>query len=983
MGDAQTPRTDNTDINDAEVKIYNQPPNTEQSLGYSYDADAKPLDYAKLMECIESARSKNYTVLDSAGHKMNTHANNEDKTQMTNPEASEFAAAATIKGVFEAAQKHPSLRPEPRIIVRAYIHTLTNLHNFRANTSPVKIREPQEVKSQIPGINALVMFMINLQYIGKIVSIDSKADSSGPLSIYQPDGENAGLYLPDQRIMRNLVRSYSPATVGTQLDVVMKAVSDAAPRIRLCTDPDMVPVKNGVFDYKAKRLVAFNPGLVFTSKTNVDYNPYAYNVTIHNDKDGTDWNVEDWLDEFYEDPRMVNLLWQIIGGAIRYNVPWHRGILFYSETGNNGKGTICQLIRNIIGPTRSASIQMSDISKQYALECLPRVQAIITDENDVGDYVDRAGAIKALITGDEIVISAKYEANMPYAWRGLMIQCVNEMPKVRDRSESYYRRFIMMPFTHCFTGRERSYIKNDYIGRDDVMQYVLWRVLNMADYYEFDEPKATRTALDEYKEYNDPIRAFVSEIVPRLRWNRVPFAFLYDLYVAWMNRNVPGGTPIAKQRFITELIMQLNNFGLYTCSDRSKPIRKDANDANASEPLIAEYNLKDWMRKRSTGTARLTPEEMCMPCDKMGPAFRGIEYIGGPRRWDYTARLWDYDNAADDPALRMSLEDYAAGDDAELAEKKMKLINKALETSAEIIKNHYPASIADYVSNNKPYIVHIIREVEQFDPMPAITRGNPAMSLQAMADAARGAMADVIDICPENVDRIATDTYLPCQDGTFIVGDVATMHASCKADLPWNTDENWSAAMAETRGKKMIEAEKKAKDAELAARIKAEDDAMFKDLLEAEKLAEEAAEAELNKIEQQEESKAEETVEAEESEKPVEEEMEITTNNICADNADAIFAQDTNATCDTDNADNADNTADTTTRKENDPAKRTEAMSVLTQLLSKRNDLTLGIDEYNTFMDKLKTMSDEELDAVINDPEGKTFDVADFVTKKD
>ncbi len=72
-----------------------------------------------------------------------------------------------------------------------------------------------------------------------------------------------------------------------------------------------------------------------------------------------------------------------------------------------------------------------------------------------------------------------------------MNQCNNEMPKVRDRSESYYRRCLMVPFSHSFTGNERSYIKNDYITRQDVLEYVLWSVLNMAEYYELDEPAET------------------------------------------------------------------------------------------------------------------------------------------------------------------------------------------------------------------------------------------------------------------------------------------------------------------------------------------------------------------------------------------------------------------------------------------------------------------------------------------------------------
>lgn len=70
-----------------------------------------------------------------------------------------------------------------------------------------------------------------------------------------------------------------------------------------------------------------------------------------------------------------------------------------------------------------------------------------------------------------------------------MVQCLNEMPRIKDKSDSFYRRQLFIPFTKCFTGAERKYIKQDYLKRKDVLEYVLWKVLNM-DYYELPIPKA-------------------------------------------------------------------------------------------------------------------------------------------------------------------------------------------------------------------------------------------------------------------------------------------------------------------------------------------------------------------------------------------------------------------------------------------------------------------------------------------------------------
>lgn len=720
------------------------------------------LTLEKLRDHIAEASKLEYPILGINGQHLDTTLINHDDNvgkALVGATLCEAIAAMIIKGVMHAAQTEDAL-PTAGTIYSTYINMLEEkMLVMRMNKE--KPDKPNDLKAQSMNANIISMFMINLQYVGKIISIDSKASNSGPLAFYQPDGDDKGLYVSDRDQIMSMIQSYAPCATS-EANAAYTRVSNVAPKIRLCTDENLIPVNNGVYMYKEKKLIDFNPGLVFMSKANIDYNPYAQNVHIHNDTDNTDWDVESWIAEFFSDKRMVELIWQVIGAAVRYNVPWHRGVLFYSESGNNGKGTICQLIRNIIGSSRSASIQMSDISKQYSLEALPRIQAIITDENDVGDFIDRAGALKALITGDEIVISAKYEANMPYAWHGLMIQCINEMPKVRDRSESYYRRFIMVPFSHSFTGNERSYIKNDYITRQDVLEYVLWRVLNMAEYYELDEPAETKRALSEYKEYNDPVRAFVAEIIPQLRWEYVPNQFLYDLYLKWFEHNVPRGAALNARRFATELKMQLEYNNLYAPTKDSVHMAKAM--SAAPELLIKEYGLSQWMKK---GVVSNDPAVLCRPDEnQLKPTYRGIRYVGGQRNWDPTIKAWIYADPADDPVNNIGTGSIESPDDIRRRDQALKMIEK----NVDILKNHMPECPQDYIPGLKPFTGKVRQEVEVWNPLALMTRTNPNITLQMMYDAVYDNKVPAIDIDPTQVLSLAPDVWIECQNNERVYG---------------------------------------------------------------------------------------------------------------------------------------------------------------------------------------------------------------------
>lgn len=426
------------------------------------------------------------------------------------------------------------------------------------------------------------------------------------LAIYQTSGKNEGIYVTDEEEFRSIARQYNYSLSTREFTEIMNTLRNSVPRVKRTRDKNLIAVNNGIFDYDTKTLMPFDPKYVFLSKSTVNYNPNAKNVVIHNPNDGTDWDVESWIKTLSNDPDVQLLLWQMIGAIIRPNVSWNKSGWFYSESGNNGKGTLCELMRQICGESNYASIPLSDMGKDFALEPLVRASAIIVDENDVGTFIDKAANLKAIITGDTIAITRKFKMNIKYRFRGFMIQCLNEMPRVKDKSDSFFRRQLFVPFPNSFKGIERKYIKDDYLHRTEVLEYVLYKVLNM-DYYELIEPEICKSALEEYKEFNNPIKQFAQDILPQAKWDLLPYSFLYDLYKSWFERNRPSGTIQSSMTFKKDLYSIVNdNFPEWQGADRDARIRPGLR-MSETEPMIEEYDLKDWMnpRYKQSGRAEL------------------------------------------------------------------------------------------------------------------------------------------------------------------------------------------------------------------------------------------------------------------------------------------------------------------------------------------------------------------------------------------
>ena len=471
----------------------------------------------------------------------------------------------------------------------------------------------------------VAQIMLHLHQICRIGTSGKNSDPDYDLlALYCDEGPDTGIYLTNEDGFRAVARRYDYAMTTNDFREVFAALKDAAPRRYRCMDRDLIPVGNGIFNFRTKVLQPFDPDLVFLSKSQVEYQETAQNVVLHNPEDGTDWDVESWMASLSDDPEVVELLWEITGALLRPMVRWNKSAWLYSEEGNNGKGTLCEAWRNLVGPASYASIPIADFGKDFMLEPLTRAQAIIVDENDVGTYVDRAANLKAVITNDVISINRKHKTPVSYQFYGFMVQCLNEMPRIKDKSESFYRRQLFVPMVKNFKGIERRYIKDDYLHRPEVLQYMLKRVLHM-DYYVLSEPEATQRVLSEYKDFNDPVRAFFEEFHDQFTWDLLPFSFLYDLYKAWFAKTSPSGSLVGRNTFIKDIgaLVRSDQYPQWACEDSRAKIRVSTR-MSVPETLVAQYDLSDWKNPGYTGS---DPKIIGLPPVDKTQSFCGVQRI--------------------------------------------------------------------------------------------------------------------------------------------------------------------------------------------------------------------------------------------------------------------------------------------------------------------------------------------------------------------
>ena len=426
-------------------------------------------------------------------------------------------------------------------------------------------------------------------YSVKLISwTDNPQDSNPMLAVYCEDGLNKGIYVEADQYLPKVLLQYNHELTEREMKNIYFILKAELPIESICRNKNLVAVNNGIFDYQKKLLLPFSPDYIFMSKSRVNFNIKAKNVTIHNPEDNTDWDVESWMNSLSDDPAIVALLWQVLGAIIRPNVRWNKSVWLYSEQGNNGKGTLCELMRNLLGQGTYAAIPISSFAKEFMLEPLIKASAIIVDENNVGGFVDSLANFKAVVTNDVIQLNRKHKAPIDFQFRGLVVECINDLPKIKDKSDSFLRRLLFVPMTKCFTGKERPYIKNDYLHRQVVLEYVLKKVLLDTNFYQLSEPDACVMLLNTYRVYNNPTEDFWFEFKDRFQWDMLPYDFLYELYKAYIRETNPHSSVSGKNTFLKDLRAVILRDRNWVDVPNS---RKRGNHMMEFEPLINEFNL--------------------------------------------------------------------------------------------------------------------------------------------------------------------------------------------------------------------------------------------------------------------------------------------------------------------------------------------------------------------------------------------------------
>jgi len=259
---------------------------------------------------------------------------------------------------------------------------------------------------------------------------------------------------------------------------------------------DLIPVKNGVIlltneGARPFTLLPHSPAFGFTYCLNTRYN---YTAECP--------NIDRFIKSVVSCEEDVTILYEMIALCLLGNSYQKAYMLIGS--GANGKSTFLTLVRKFLGEQNVATIPFQELcdSRFAQAELFGKLANICADIPK--NPVKYTGIFKMLTGGDLLKAERKYKDPFSFINRAILIFSANELPLVKDTTDAFWRRWVLINFPNKF--RENPHFINTLTTPQE-LEGLLNRVL--------DAIESIRTVgLTKTKTLDDIMKVWISQANP-------------------------------------------------------------------------------------------------------------------------------------------------------------------------------------------------------------------------------------------------------------------------------------------------------------------------------------------------------------------------------------------------------------------------------------------------------------------------------------
>jgi len=207
------------------------------------------------------------------------------------------------------------------------------------------------------------------------------------------------------------------------------------------------PIKKSWIQFEDKVYDIYNGEVLEASPKYFNVNPIPYKLGESEDTPIMDKIFESWVGE-----KNVKLLYEIIAYCMLQDYPLNR-IFTLIGGGSNGKSTYLNLLQKVIGLHNCATTELDRLIEQFGSSVLYKKLVCLMGETNF-NTMSRTSLLKRLSGGDLIDFEFKGKDRFTDFSYATLIIATNSLPATTDRTDGFYRRWVILDFKNKFSEKE-------------------------------------------------------------------------------------------------------------------------------------------------------------------------------------------------------------------------------------------------------------------------------------------------------------------------------------------------------------------------------------------------------------------------------------------------------------------------------------------------------------------------------------------------
>jgi len=316
--------------------------------------------------------------------------------------------------------------------------------------------------------------------------------------IYYSNGETVIKKMAQEMIIEELGRNRLKETI------MHVKISTYTPREEFNKHPNLIHLKNGIYDINANKLQPHTPEIISTSRLPVSYNLKAKCP-----------NFLKFTREVIE--REDRLCMQEAFGYCLYRgMPFHKAIMLYGS-GSNGKSTMLNVLKELLGTENLTSIALQDLegNKFGTASLYGKLVNIYSDLPDKA--LQHTGKFKMLTGGDLVQAEQKFKSPFHFVNYAKFFFSANKLPDTYDDSDAFFRRWLIIIFRQIFEEGIADHELLTKLTTDEELSGILnWSVEGLKRLMRqkrFTSSKSVADLRDDYNKKANPLKAFIKDSI--------------------------------------------------------------------------------------------------------------------------------------------------------------------------------------------------------------------------------------------------------------------------------------------------------------------------------------------------------------------------------------------------------------------------------------------------------------------------------------